>query len=189
MIAGLLCILAAIGLVVYNLRTDSMAGNQSAKIVEKINQIAQEKEQSEKIDYSVASNAEMPEVTVDGNRYIGRIDIPDLAVSLPVMTDWSYPKLKIAPCRYKGSAYTDDLIIAAHNYRSHFGRLKSLDIGAKATFTDVDNNKFEYELIGIEMLSNTDTEKMEAGEWDLTLFTCTYGGAERITARFQKVEK
>lgn len=188
MITGLLCILAAIGLVIYNLKTDSMAGEQSEKMLKKINQITQEKEQSDfgKIDYSVASNAEMPEVTVDGNRYIGRIDIPDLGVSLPVMTDWSYPKLKIAPCRYKGSAYTDDLIIAAHNYRSHFGRLKSLDIGAKVTFTDIDNNKFEYKLIGIEMLSNTDAEKMEAGEWDLTLFTCTYGGAERITARFQK---
>ena len=42
------------------------------------------------------------------------------------MESWSYPKLKVAPCRYRGSAYLDDLIIAAHNYDRHFGRINTL---------------------------------------------------------------
>jgi len=65
-------------------------------------------------------NCRSPEI--DGNNYIGVIDIPCLGLSLPIISDWSYPNLKIAPCRYKGSAYQDNLIIAGHNYQSHFKR-------------------------------------------------------------------
>ena len=62
---------------------------------------------------------------------------------------WSYPKLKIAPCRYSGSAYTGNLVIAAHNYRTHFGLLESLAPGAQVKFTDVEGNVFSYEIAEI----------------------------------------
>jgi sortase A len=39
-----------------------------------------------------------------------------------------------------------------------------------------------------EVLKSTAIEEMEAGEWDLTLFTCTIGGADRITIRCEKTE-
>ena len=29
---------------------------------------------------------------------------------------------------------------------------------------------------------------MEAGDWDLTLFTCTIGGQTRVTIRLERVE-
>ena len=46
----------------------------------------------------------MPTVEVDGNAYIGRLEIPALELELPVMSEWSYPRLRTAPCRDKGSA-------------------------------------------------------------------------------------
>ena len=96
--------------------------------------------------------------------------------------------MKIAPCRYTGSAYQDDLIIAAHNYNSHFGNLKNLREGDTATLTDMDGNVFTYEMAELEILQPTDIEGMDSGEWDLTLFTCTIGGSSRVTARFERVE-
>ena len=79
--------------------------------------------------YVLHPEIEMPTVKIDGRDYIGTLRIPSLDLKLPVISEWSYPALKIAPCRYKGSAYSNDLIIAAHNYNSHFGRIKYLKVG------------------------------------------------------------
>ena len=107
---------------------------------------------------------------------------------LPVISDWSYPALKVSPCRYDGSAYTGDLILSAHNYRSHFGCLKDLAIGETVRFTDMDGNVFRYSVMEHEVLMPYDVEEMKAGDWDLTLFTCTVGGTSRFTVRCDKVE-
>ena len=48
-------------------------------------------------------------VEIDGNEYVGEISIPAIGIDLPVMSEWSYPRLKIAPCRQFGSSRTDDL--------------------------------------------------------------------------------
>lgn len=140
-------------------------------------------------DYILNPNMEMPTETIDGNKYIGVLEIPSLELKLPVMSGWSYPKLKIAPCRYVGSAYTGDLVIAAHNYTAHFGQLKNLHIGEEITFTDVDGNVFLYEVLELETLMPTAIDEMTAGDWDLTLFTCTIGGKSRVTVRCGLVEE
>jgi sortase A len=44
-------------------------------------------------------------------------------------SEWSYPLLKKAPCRYRGSIFTDGLIIAGRNFQRHFGNLKLLNSG------------------------------------------------------------
>ena len=53
-------------------------------------------------DHILNPQMDMPTQEVDEYEYIGRIDIPVLELSLPVMESWSYPKLKVAPCRYRG---------------------------------------------------------------------------------------
>lgn len=133
-------------------------------------------------------NREMPVTEVDGNEYIGVLELPALELSLPVMSRWSYPRLKLAPCRYKGSAYRDDLILAAHNYPSHFGSLHKLAEGDEVAFTDAEGNLFLYQVAQVEELQATAVEEMESGDWDLTLFTCTVGGQARVTVRCDRLE-
>ena len=133
--------------------------------------------------YLVDPDIEMPTIDIGDRDCVGYVEIPALGLSLPVLSEWSYPNLKVAPCRYKGSIYLDDMIIAAHNYRTHFGTLESLEPGTQVIFTDTDGNRFEYEVSQLELLNGTDVEKMEEGDWDLTLFTCTVGGRQRVTVR------
>ena len=38
----------------------------------------------------------MPEMEINGYRYIGFLSIPDLKLELPIMSTWNYRKLKIA---------------------------------------------------------------------------------------------
>ena len=126
---------------------------------------------------------EMPTKEIDGETYIGVVEIPSLELSLPVMSDWSYPQLKKAPCRYVGSVYSHDAVICGHNYDRHFGRLKELVPGDEVRFTDMDGNVFRYSVCAVEQLAKTAVEEMQTGDWDLTLFTCTKGGVMRVTVR------
>ncbi len=139
-------------------------------------------------EYLKNPDMEMPTLELKGKDYIGVLEMPTLGIRLPVMSDWSYPQLRIAPCRYKGSAYKDNLILMAHNYKSHFGTLLELGIGDEIYFTDAAGNVFLYEVVELETLEPTAIEYMEAGDWDLTLFTCTVGGAARVTVRCERAE-
>ena len=103
-----------------------------------------------------------------------------LGKDLPVMSEWSYPKLKISPCRQFGSSRTDDLVIAAHNYESHFGKIGTLALGDEVRFTDMDGIENHYTVSAIEVHDPTDVEAVEHSGHDLVLYTCTYGGKTRI---------
>ncbi|MGN8889764.1 sortase [Dysosmobacter sp. HCP28S3_G4] len=205
-LTGLLLVAAALFLAAYNLYDEARAKRSATEIMASLEadipgvlspepfEITEETntaallEEVEIPDYLLNPDMEMPVENIDGIDYIGVLRIPTLELELPIISEWSYQKLKIAPCRYSGSAYQDDLIIAAHNYNSHFGNLKNLREGDTATFTDMDGNVFTYEMVELEILQPTDIEGMESGEWDLTLFTCTIGGSSRVTARFERVE-
>lgn len=96
--------------------------------------------------------------------------------------------MKVSPCRYEGSVYLNNMVICGHNYNTHFGTLKDLEKGDLLTFTDMDGNVFWYQVMVIEILQPTAVEEMVSGDWDLTLFTCTTGGATRVTIRCDKAE-
>lgn len=182
---GLLLIISAFSLTVYNIWDEQRAGQEVSKVIEQLSEeISETTEEAENEQlYLKHPDMEMPTVLIDGNRYLGILEIPALNLKLSIMESWSYPNLKISPCRYEGSVYSEDMIIAGHDYRSHFGLLKKLQQGDQIAFTDVDGNRFVYEVVGKEILAGTDVEEMESGDWDLTLFTCTYSGRTRMTIR------
>lgn len=130
---------------------------------------------------------EMTEVEIDGLAYIGYLSIPTLSLELPVMSRWDYQRLKTAPCRYSGSTKGDDLVLLAHNYVRHFGTLKNLVPGDRVSFTDMDDRISCYEVITVEILPPTAVDEMTGGEYDLTLFTCTYSGENRVTVRCDRI--
>ncbi len=139
-------------------------------------------------DYIIDPTRDMPTKKVDGEKYVGVLEIPALSLKLPVMDEWSYKRLRKSPCRYTGSAYLDNMVILAHNYSSHFGRINTLSQGDSVTFTDVDGNVFKYRVLDVETLGSKAVGDMLSGDWDLTLFTCTLGGEYRVTVRCERVE-
>lgn len=194
--AGALFCIAAAGLVGYNFWDNSRAENSvnsvlqqiSISVSEKVNDTAGADEMQE-ADGDPFCDKEMPMVEIDGYLYIGILEIPSLGLELPVMESWDYPRMKIAPCRYTGSVYRHDMIIAGHNYASHFGNLQNLQSGDKVLFTDMEGNSFSYAVSQTETLDGTAVEEMESGEWDLTLFTCTISGKARVTVRCKETGK
>ena len=188
---GAALLFGALGLTVFNLRQSNAAGETAAQTVSTLKATiptdgdfyAKKQPETETPDYRLNPEMEMPAVRIDDREYIGVLSIPALGRELPVISSWDYPSLRVAPCRYTGSAYTDDLVIAAHNYASHFGRLRELSQGDSIRFTDTDGNVFDYVVSELEILEPYAVSQMTEGDWDLTLFTCTPGGQHRVTLR------
>lgn len=182
LIGGGLLLAAALCLAGYNLWDNARAGEAVESVLEELGDLPAEPAPTEAASEQDTPQT-MPTVEAQGNDYIGVLELPSLYIKLPVISDWSDSKLKLAPCRYKGSVYENDLIIAGHNYRLHFRSLNKLAVGDEVRFTDMDGHQFSYTVSEIQQLPGTAIEEMEAGEWDLTLFTCTLGGQARLTLR------
>lgn len=187
MALGAVLIVAALSLFVWNQREANQAEESVNEIMPQLEQQVADTQPDDADDTDDAPySTEMTEVEIDGYRYIGYLSIPVLDLELPVMSTWSDEQLKIAPCRYAGSTKTDDIVIAAHNYVRHFGHLSRLSVGDTVTFTDMDGAATTYQVAVMDVLSETAVEEMTAGEYDLTLFTCTYGNRSRITVRCER---
>lgn len=129
---------------------------------------------------------QMPTVELEGYRYIGVLSVDSLELSLPVMEEWDYDRLKISPCRFAGNLYQDNLVICAHNYPQHFASLKEVPLGTEVTFTDAEGSAFRYAVVGFDTVGPDEVEKMVTGDWDLTLFTCNTNGQTRCAVRCRR---
>jgi sortase A len=76
----------------------------------------------------------------------------------------------------------------AHNYSQFFGKLKNLSPGDTVYFTDGDQETFTYAVTAVEQLDSNDLEALNAGDWDLSLFTDTVGGRKRVTVRLSLMQ-
>lgn len=177
---GAVLILSALLLLLYNRCQDAQAGRDAAALLAKV-QAALDARRGD-------LDPELPVVELDGCEYVGYVEIPTLEVELPVMADWDYDRLKIAPCRQFGSSRTDDLVIAAHNYQTHFGRLKELQEGDTVRFTDMEGVVNTYAVAKCETLQPTEVDAVQNSGYDLVLYTCTLGGRTRVTVFCDRVE-
>ena len=204
MTLGTALLLAALFLVIYNIHEDREGGEQAEAVLSALKQeIPDNTEETtdtfpaaEAYDlyaaYEEPTEPAMPIAEIGGNSYLGYLSIPELDVELPVLSEWSYAGLKQAPCRFKGDLNTNDLIICAHNYSSHFGRIHELNTGSRIYFTDVAGKQYPLSVISLEVMPGTALEMMQYGDaddWDLTLFTCTLSGQSRVIVRAERVEE
>ena len=194
---GLLLLLGAGSLTAYNIWDGIRAERASQHIIQEMD-IGQAL--VEALDREPDDDPEMPVIEVEGNYYIGILEIPSLQLTLPVMDRWDYTRLKISPCVYSGSYKTDDLVICAHNYARHFSPVKRIDIGADVYLITVDCRVYHYQVTNRETLQPGAVENMientnntidgtVTNEWDLTLFTCNTGGQTRCAIRCARIRE
>lgn len=182
---GILLITISISIIMYNSYLEFNAGIKSMDVVNVIKENINN--DSDIIKLNNNNNKDMDKIDVNGYDYIGTIIISKLNLELPVMSDYDNVRLNIAPCRYYGSLYTNDLIICAHSYKTHFKYLINLNQGDEIIFIDVNGNKYNYEVMEIEILNPNDVDDMINNDFDLTLYTCTNDGMNRITIRANRI--
>ena len=184
---GAALILSALLLLLYNRYEDAHAGQEAESLLASV-EAAISAQATDTPAATAPIDPEMPVVVLDGYEYVGYVEIPALGLKLPVMSEWDYTRLKVAPCRQFGSSRTDDLVIAAHNYENHFGRLKELSEGDTVIFTDMEGVVNTYSVKKIETLNPNEVDAVQNSGYDLVLYTCTKGGKTRVTVFCDRVK-
>ena len=214
MLLGVVCIIAAAGLVYHNYNDEQVAAVASDEVTQLLAQqlilgsnntevamatIGEDFGEEPDSDWLMTMDLPMPDdgintdgytsvsVYVGSEAYVGILDIPSLRLSLPVNEVWSMTKLRRTPCRYWGSAETGNLVIAAHNYKYHFANISSLTYGDLINFTAADGTHYEYQVEEITTVLPEESGKVIFSEYELSLFTCTYDGTERIVVSCSQI--
>lgn len=185
-LAGIALILSALSLFLYNWYENVQAGREAENLLADMRKVMSEEQAAAPTQPQTSTSSqplapELPVMQIEGYEYVGYLSIPDLELELPVLSEWDYTRLKMAPCRQFGSSRTDDLVIAAHNYKKHFGRLSQLEVGDIVVFTDIDGIENTYKVACADRLMPTEVDKVQNSEYDLVLYTCTYDGNTRVT--------
>lgn len=194
---GILLIAASLALTANNLWEDYYADREAAHAVLQLqHKILTERENrtnSGVLSSDVLAQSlpamQMPTIEIDGNQYIGILEIPSLDITLPVLEGWNYDLLKISPSRYRGSYYSDDLVIAGHNYIHHFQPLRWIELNSDVYLVNAEGTVYCYYVASVETLRPQQMDDLLDGDGDLTLFTCTPSGNARCVVRcFRAVE-
>lgn len=123
----------------------------------------------------------------DNDACISTLSIPALELELPVWSRWSYEKLEQAPCRYSGSVGGKDLVILAHNSEEHFGGISGLRAGDELSFTDAEGQRLQYRVAELDTIEAWESGRLCAGEYELSLVTCTEDGTKRQVIRCEQI--
>ena len=194
MLMGIVLVMSAFSLILMNQQEDQRAENHVAEIIPMLREEISRTHQNASAEQIIpqdnipeellkAEDLIMTEKNINGYAYIGYLTIPDLNLELPIMAGWDSRRLQISPCRFTGTLRGEDLVIMAHNYTSHFGRLSKLSEGSKIQFMDMDGKLWDYSVAAMDILPAEAVEEMTAGDYDLTLFTCAPNRTHRITVR------
>ena len=178
-ILGAAMILLSLLLSLYNLYKENLIKKDNIETLKII-----EKEIKDKKNNSFEDNKT---IKIGEYEYIGYLEIPKLALKLPVMDDWDYTRLNIAPCRQQGTLNDDNLVIAAHNSLNHFGKLKELAIDDKIIFIDVSGKENNYVVKEIASLDPYEVATVLNSNYELVLYTCNDNAKKRITIYCQKI--
>lgn len=188
--AALLC--AALLLAAKNRREETSAGEAAAALLVQAEQtIAQHAAPPAAVPTPAPSSAveetlsaspsASPSAAPEGPAFLGVLSVPAVSLTVPVLAEWSYYHLTLAPCRDCGSVETGDLVVAAHNYDTHFGRLSRIAPGDSVYFTDMAGSTTEYAAASVEQRDPSDAEGVRDSGYPLVLYTCSWDCTARVT--------
>lgn len=187
---GLMLLCAAAGIYLMHQRQDRLAGQNARLLLAELHQGITLNEDFLNFAPEITWDEEDEPVrlTYSGYGLLGSIAVESCGIELPVLIQWDDAMLKTAPCRYSGSVAGGDLIIMGHNYKSHFTPLNRAAVGDGVTFTDAAGQAHGYTVTKIETLHKSQLEDLTGTDYPLTLFTCTYGGQNRLVLRCEMAE-
>jgi sortase A len=190
--AGLVCLFAALFLVVYT-RLDSYHADRTADAM--IREFENRSEDRKKMveDY-VRQHGEPGADTLftyntGGQECIGILEIPSLGIKLPVQSSWTNSRMNISPCRYGGSPKKGSFMIAGFGYSHQFGLLKLLKENDEIRFTDIEGTVYYYRVSQKDASAEKSIRNAEADNWDLSLFLCTAKAETKLTVRCDEEQK
>lgn len=110
----------------------------------------------------------MPICSLDGTDFVGILEMPRYASSLPVRAD--YGSLTKSPSRFHGSIYDGTLQIGATTQPGQYDFYREISVGDTVFFTDMEGNRYTLQITNLRYASQIDQATLLREEATLTLF-------------------
>lgn len=137
---------------------------QAEDIAQRIEEVLPPRTIGAKETYSVM---QMPALSIDGEDFVGLVEIPAHGVKLPVCNDWKPTRLNRYPCRFWGTAYDGSLIVGGN--AQQLACLKQMQNGDEVQVTDMQGAVFTYTVTRIRHADHADAKSLQTNA-SLTLF-------------------
>lgn len=178
---GLLFLLYAAVLTGVNARENRQAGKHSEEILQKVRE--QTQKEPEPVQSIVLKESSEKKEEAFPKGILAILEIPEKELTLPVFDTYSEELLKQSVCRYgEEECKEGQLIIAGHNYEKHFRRVRTMKAGDKLTL-EFPKKIQSYTVSEVVEINGMDKEGLFSGEWDLSLFTCSFNRKRRMVVR------
>lgn len=129
-------------------------------------------------------DVDMPE-KIGNYNILGKIEIPKISLKMYILDVTTDESLNLSLTKFWGRNIHDasNFSIIGHNYKGMFKDLKNLEVGDTFTLTDREGRICTYVVYEIFIVEPDDVSCIEdtlKGEREVTLITCTTGGAKRL---------
>lgn len=163
-ILGVLLVLIASGVLIFNLLITSSEQQDTAKMLQQIDAILPES------SVGTLSDSQMPVLEIEGQDIVAVLEIPKFSLSLPVGSTWDAKKVSAYPRCFSGSAYDRTMVIGGSDHEAQLDCLTVVDIGDEVTITDMTGAVFTYEVQRVDRCNSADETALTDADSHLTLF-------------------
>ena len=172
-ILGIVLILLSSALLLGSQILTHQRGTEAKALAVQIAQLLPPRTEGTTADYS---DPAMPVWQLQGEDFLGLIEVPSFGAALPIHALWEDGKLSSYPCRYWGSIYDGTLILGGSSGAGQFDFCERLDLGERILITDMQGTQFPCAVERIERADAPDYGKLSEGNYPLTLFAKTSAG-------------
>ena len=110
----------------------------------------------------------MPVLSLDGTDYIGILDLPAHASTLPVCAAWGHSSKQ--PCRFSGSIYDGTMQIGGTSQKGQYDFYREISVGDAVYFTDMVGNRYTYIVKDIRYEKHVNQTTIHGEDAALVLF-------------------
>lgn len=180
-VLGAVFLFFAAALAGFNVREDYEAGKHSEKILMQVKEKISENSTAGRQVIPKEKREKKEKTFPDG--ILAILKIPEKKLELPVFNTYSEELMKESVCQYgENKCKEGQLIIAGHNYEKHFRRIRTMEPGDKLTLEFPEEIR-AYTVSETAEIDGTDREGLFSGDWDLSLFTCSFNRERRMIVR------
>lgn len=110
----------------------------------------------------------MSVLSVEGNNFLGILEMPKYGSALPVCADWG--EVSKYPCRFSGSVYERTMQIGATSQKGQYDFYREISVGDSVFFMDMEGNRYAYEVTDIRYEKHADQAALGRENAPLTVF-------------------
>lgn len=111
---------------------------------------------------------EMPVFSLEGNDFVGILEIPLYESELPVCADWG--NVSKYPCRFGGSIYNGTLKVGVTSQNGQYDFYRELSVGDDVFFTDMEGNRYSFKITSLRYEKHADINTLNKNDGELTVF-------------------